>query len=419
MNKNKFSLNSLLRNNKFVLIVAVLVSVSIWVYMSMGSSNDTTVTVANIPIQIELPADSSDNGLQVFSGGDQTASVIVTGNRAIIGSISESDIIVSASAASIDTSGDYELSVTAAKSNPSASFTIQQNITPSTVKVYVDYLRESTFNIQDSVVYKVSDGYYASTSLSNDTVAISGPQSVITKIAKVSAVAEVSGTINKSTEAPCELRLYDEDNKEISTDLLTMSVVSIDAKISVLPEKTVNVIPSFTNKPEGLEITDDMIKIEPETITLAAPKDVLDKTDSVTLEAIDFTTLKDTTVSFDNLGINIPADSKNISNTSVAKFSLDLSGFESKKFTVDNFETEGLSSEYKANVAQNSLSVTVIGPKSQIDELSESDITAVIDTKDSKGTTGSVQMPVSIKISGADSCWAYGSYKANLTITKS
>ncbi len=191
MNKNKFSLNSLLRNNKFVLIVAVLVSVSIWVYMSMGSSNDTTVTVANIPIQIELPADLSDNGLQVFSGGDQTASVTVTGNRAIIGSISESDIIVSASAASIDTSGDYELSVTAAKSNPSASFTIQQNITPSTVKVYVDYLRESAFNIQDSVVYKVSDGYYASTSLSNDTVAISGPQSVITKIAKVSAVAEV------------------------------------------------------------------------------------------------------------------------------------------------------------------------------------------------------------------------------------
>ena len=98
MSKNKFSLNSLLQNNKFVFIAAILVSVGIWVYMSMGSSNDTTVTVTNIPIQIELPADATNNGLQLFSGGEQTASVTVTGNRAILGSISESDITVSASA---------------------------------------------------------------------------------------------------------------------------------------------------------------------------------------------------------------------------------------------------------------------------------------------------------------------------------
>lgn len=418
MSKNKFSLNSLLQNNKFVLIVALLVSVSIWVYMSMGASNDTTVTVTNIPIQIELPADATDNGLQLFSGGEQTASVTVTGNRATIGSISASDITVSASASGIDTSGEYELSVLAAKSNPSASFTIQQNVTPSTVKVYVDYLRESTFNIQDSVVYKVHDGYYASTSLSNDSVMISGPQSKITQIAKVTAVSEINGVINKSTETSCELRLYDENNKEISTDLLTMTLTTVDATISVLPEKTVDVVPFFINKPEGLEITDDMITIEPANITLAATKELLDKTDSVTLESIDFTTLKNSTVSFDDIGINIPSDSKNISNTSVAKFSLDLSKFASKQFTVDNFKTEGLSSEYKANVTQNSLSVTIIGPKSQIDKLSVGDITAVIDTKDYQGTTGSVQMPVSIKISGANSCWAYGSYKANLTISQ-
>lgn len=419
MSKNKFSLNSLLQNNKFVFIAAILVSIGIWVYMSMGASNDTTVTVTNIPIQIELPADATDNGLQLFSGGEQTASVTVTGNRAILGSISESDITVSASAVSIATSGEYELNVIAAKSNPSASFTIQQNISPSTVKVYVDYFRESTFNIQDSVVYKVDDGYYASTSLSNDSVAIAGPQSTITKIAKVSAVAEINGTINQPTETSCNLRLYDENNNEISTDLLTMSVTTVDAAISVLPEKTVDVVPSFVNKPEGLKITDDMIKVEPATITLAATKDVLDKTDSVSIESVDFTTLKNTTVSFDDLGIDIPADSKNISNTSVAKFTLDLSGFESKTFTVDNFKTEGLSSEYKANITQNNLSVTIIGPKSQIDGLSASDITAVIDTKDYKGTTGSVQMPVTIKISGAGSCWAYGSYKANLTISQS
>jgi hypothetical protein len=76
-----------------------------------------------------------------------------------------------------------------------------------------------------------------------------------------------------------------------------------------------------------------------------------------------------------------------------------------------------LSSEYTAKITQKSLSVTVIGSESEIESLSESSITAVIDTSDFKGTLGSVQMPVIVQISGTKTCWAYGSYKANLTIS--
>ena len=32
--------------------------------MSMGTTNDTTVTISNIPIQIELPDQLDNNGLQ-------------------------------------------------------------------------------------------------------------------------------------------------------------------------------------------------------------------------------------------------------------------------------------------------------------------------------------------------------------------
>ena len=79
---------------------------------------------------------------------------------------------------------------------------------------------------------------------------------------------------------------------------------------------------------------------------------------------------------------------------------------------------DGLSKEYKAEVTQKSISVTIIGPKEEIDSLSASDITAVIDTSNSKGITGSVQMPVTFKCDLAKSCWAYGDYKANLTISE-
>ena len=77
-----------------------------------------------------------------------------------------------------------------------------------------------------------------------------------------------------------------------------------------------------------------------------------------------------------------------------------------------------MSENYKADVTQKSITVTVIGPKDEIKALTSKKITGVIDTSAYAGTTGSVQMPLSFKFNGAGSCWAYGSYKANLTISE-
>lgn len=417
MKKKKFSLNSLLQNGKFLFVISILISLSTWVYMSMGSSNDTNVTISNIPIQIELPDSARENGLQVFSGGDQTASVTVTGNRAILGSINESDITVTAAANTINSSGNYMLAVSAAKTDPSSNFQITSAATPSSINVTIDYFRESTYQIQENVVYKVADGYYAVTSLSSNSVVISGPQTEISKIDKVSAVSQIDGTLTDTVTTDAEIILYDKNNNRLSTDLFTMDLNTLKATVSVLPEKTVDVKPVFINKPSGLKITDDMISVTPSSILLAGPKEVLDNTESVNLEAIDFSALKNETKTF-SLGIDIPSDCKNISNTTTATVTLDLSSLTSKNFTVDKFTVNGLSADYNADVTQNSISVTIIGPKNELDSLAKSKITAVIDTSDSKGTTGSVQMPVSFKINGTNSCWAYGTYKANLTITE-
>lgn len=418
MKNKKLSLNNLMQNNKFLIIVSLLISVSIWFYMSTGSTNDTTVTVSNIPIQIELSDEAISNELQVFTGGDQTASVTVTGNRAVLGSISEKDITVTAAANGIDSSGSYQLSVSAVKTNPGANFQIISTVTPSTVNVLVDYLRESSYPIQDNVVYKVAEGYYASTALSSKQIKISGPQNEISKITKVSAVAEINGTLSNTATTEANIILYDENNKEMSTDLFNMEFTTVEVSISVLPEKAVKVKPTFINKPKGLEITDDMINIEPDTILLAGPKDILDSTDSVNLESIDFTQLNNKLKEFPSLGIDIPSDCKNISNSTTAKVTLDLSGLSSKRFDVESFLVKGLSDKYTAQVTQNSITVSVIGPPDELKKLKKSDIVCIVDTSDLQGTIGSVQMPVTFEINASDSCWVYGSHKVNLTISE-
>lgn len=418
MKKKKLSLNKLFQNNKFLIILSLVISTITWVYMSMGTTNDTSVTISNIPIQIELPDQLVNNGLQVFSDTEQTATVTVTGSRAVLGSISTKDITVTAATNGIDSAGTYQISLSAVKTNPSANFQIISTVTPSNVNVIVDYLRETSFPIQENVVYKVADGYYASTSLASKNITVSGPQTKIAKIAKVSASAELDGILDDSTSATADILLYDKSGNRISTDLLKMEFGTVEASISVLPEKTVKVVPEFMNKPEGLNLGDDMLSVEPSEILLAGPKKVLDNTKSIKLESIDFATLSNKRYEYNDQGINIPTDCKNISNSTAAKVVLDLSSLSKKTYTVDSFKVSGLSSEYKADVTQTNMSVTVIGSKKELENLKSSDIECIIDTSDQSGTVGSVQMPVTFKLKGTSTCWVSGSYKANITISE-
>lgn len=418
MKKKKLSLNKLFQNNKFLIILSLVISTITWVYMSMGTTNDTSVTISNIPIQIELPDQLVNNGLQVFSDTEQTATVTVTGSRAVLGSISTKDITVTAATNGIDSAGTYQISLSSVKTNPSANFQIISTVTPSNVNVIVDYLRETSFPIQENVVYKVADGYYASTSLASKNITVSGPQTEIAKIAKVSASAELDGILDDSTSATADILLYDKSGNRISTDLLKMEFGTVEASISVLPEKTVKVVPEFMNKPEGLNLGDDMLSVEPSEILLAGPKKVLDNTKSIKLESIDFATLSNKRYEYNDQGINIPTDCKNISNSTAAKVVLDLSSLSKKTYTVDSFKVSGLSSEYKADVTQTNMSVTVIGSKKELENLKSSDIECIIDTSDQSGTVGSVQMPVTFKLKGTSTCWVSGSYKANITISE-
>ncbi len=419
MKKSKRSrFKAFVQSSKFLFIISVILSLTIWIYMSITTGNNTSLTISGIPVQIELSEDAVNNGLQVFSGSDNTASLSVTGNRAVVGSLQPSDITVNALANYVDSAGNYTLYLNASKNNPYMDFQISSAVNPSTIDVFIDYLREETFEIQENVVYKVADGYYASTTLSAKSVFISGPQSVVSKISKVVASANIDSTLSTSSKVSADIHLYDAEGNEIETDLLSLDFKTVEAVVSVLPEKEVSLKPVFTNMPSGLQITDDMISIEPSSILLAGTDDVLNKTDSVNLAPIDFATLTNTKSSFD-LAVEIPTDCKNISNTSTAKVTLDLSSLSSKKLTVEKFMVQGLAEGYSAEVTQKNLEVTVYGTSSQLDSLNASDITAIIDTSGSNGMKGSVSMPVTFSIDNAPTCWISGSYKANLTILES
>ena len=415
--KNNFSLRALFRNNKFLLLISLLVSVIIWINMSFDSQNGITRVISDIPINISLSDEALDSGLRIFSGQDETASVTVSGNRVTLGSISKDDIIVTAQTANtINTAGTYTVSLSPSKANVSDDFTITSQPSPSVITIFVDYYREKSFNIVDNVVYQVAENYYASSILSSKTVTITGPQSEIAKIDSVSVSDKLDGTISTDQHVTLPVKLYDSAGYEISSNLLTLSVEEVDVDISVMPEKSVELLPKFKNKPSGLDVG-NVISIDPESILIAGPKETIDSISSINIDEIDFSTLSNKKQTIE-ANVMLPDDCRNLSNRNTANVTLDFSSMSSKTFTVKDFSVQGLSSDYTSNVTTQGLDVTIIGPESEIEELTSDDLKGVIDTSTLDGTVGSTSMPVKISITGANSCWAYGNYEANITISK-
>ena len=404
--------------NYILFLLAVLVSLIIWVYMSFSSPNtNTTFTLSNIPINIELSQDARDKDLKVFPYSELKADVTLSGTRTVLGLVDGDDIEVTAATGSINSVGEYTLPITANKRSTLGNFTVA-GCSKSSIQVWVDYNREKTFTIEkEGIIFDVADGYYGSVTLPNESIKISGPQTMVLKISQVKAVAKVQDKLKESREVNADIVLYDESGKESSPELLDLDT-TVTAKIDVLKEKEVKVEPTFKNKPEGLEFSESNLTVVPSIMLIAGPDDVLKELDSVKLEPKDFATLKNEKYTFEQLAIVIPENCTSISGDTEAEVVLDLSAMTSKTITVDKITVEGLPSEYSSTVTTKSLPVVVYGTKAEIDKLTASQITAVVEIPKSSVSTGSTQKPVTFRFSDAKTCWAYGTYQANVTITK-
>lgn len=407
----------ILGNNQVLFFLAVLISLSIWVYMSTGSSNDTVVTVSKVPIQIDLSDEMKSGGYNTYFSDNDTAyaSVTVTGNRKLLGSIAEDDFIVTANASTVDNRGKYELAVSADKKSSINNFQIT-NCSPSKIEVMVDTESKKDFKIVSKFKYGAKDGLYASVTYSNDTITVTGPGESIRAISKVGAVTGDMENLDASKDFTADIVLYDENNQVLPKTYLTLSAETVKGTVKITPQKTVPVEAEFLNKPPALKIDDSILAIDPEKVSIAGSEEDLDRLFKVKLDAIDFSTLKNQKYNIDSLNLTVPDGYKLIDTTSVIKVNLDLSGFSSKTLTIDKFKVENLAKNFKANVTTNNLKVTFYGPKADLDKLSASKITAKIDASDSGGNAAAQELPVSFDLGDNDTCWAYGSHLASVVV---
>ncbi|MBR1779424.1 MAG: hypothetical protein IJ758_02860 [Clostridia bacterium] len=419
MKIKKINVRKLFYNNKFVVVFSILLAFLLWIKFSSSSAESTSKTISNIPINVALSESAQQDGLVVFGLENVTAEVSVSGSRLVLGQLTKDNIQVFAqqSAGLINTTGNYTLELSAKKTGIFTDYEITSSVAPRFINVFVDHYKTKSFEIAPEIKYKSDPKYFSSpVSLSESSITISGPDSIVSAIAKVCVESELKDTLSKTTTIyDLPISLYDENGKKISYSMLDMSFVKVDATIALLSRKTFKVVPTFNNKPDGLSIYSNQINVSPAYVEIAATEEMLSSIDKIELESIDFTKIKAISNDF-NLALKVPSGCRSLNNIYSAKLKLDMSDMATKRLSVKQFDFLNLSEGKTASCTTSSITVDVIGPPAELKSIKANNLHAQIDLTGNENFTGVTELPAKIIIDSNNKCWVYGTYSVNVKV---
>lgn len=426
--KKRTKLKALLDDTRVLLLISFILACIFWVTFASSSTEESTTIIANIPVNIELPEQAVNNGLKVYRGGDTTVSVHIKGNRMTVGSISQADIQVFAQNTSAVTVADtYAISLSAKKIGMKTDYEIV-SVSPPVINIMVDKERQQRFAIEKNidtsgVTFPESKdssitGYYLSKpTLSAESVTVIGPEQEVKKIAKAQVSDVITGQQSENITQTLDIDLLDSDGEEIKSDLIQISQKTVSSTIQILPEKEVSIIPNFINVPSGVNI-DTLVSVKPSLIKIASSQDELKNISSITLDAIDFKSLDPTKTQI-TCDITLPTGFVNINNETQARVSLNLSKYSSKNFTVSDFDIKSIPAGYTAEVSTSSIPVAIAGESSELNEISDDNIKAVVDLENITNVfEGSQEVNAEVDLSSLKSCWCYNEYTVTVSLKK-
>lgn len=414
MKNNLKKLKEILLTDNKTKIYAVLLAIVIWLVVTMSLYPDTTITIRNIPVDINV-SDTYVNemGLNVVSGDDKTVTVKLRGNRSVIGSLNAKDLSATVSLDGIQTAAEYDLAVTVAPKDSSVRCEIL-DVSPSSVKVKFDNVVSKTYEVQCQTSAVIPDNYVMGTlECSPKTIKITGPEEKIDKIASCVAFA-ATGSLTETTSVAASIMLYDTEKNQISTDGFAFSTTDFAVTIPVYAKKTVPFEITYRNVPKTFDTSKLSYTLSSNEIEIASTSEILAKIDKLSLSYIDFRDIK--IGSSFVLDVVLPSGIQNISGTQTVEVSYNTDGFVSKEFSVSDISVLNTPSGYDVSLLTNVLqSVTLVGPKSVMEELTVNDIVAEIDLSSAAITDGTQTVAVNIYVKDKGTVWATGDYNATIT----
>ena len=214
-------------NNFGLKVLAVVFAIVIWLVVVNIEDPEKTKGFT-IPVTIENSDYLTDMGktYDILNNSDKI-SFTVTGKRSIIEELSDSDFTA---VANMENVNDELTTVPVSVAASRYSGQIEINKRDATLKISVENLKTEKYAVK--VVTKET------ATADPKKVTITGPESVLSQIATVEAIVDVSG-VGEDMATNSKVVLLDEAGNEISQDRLTLNRTSVAVDVKITMGKSV------------------------------------------------------------------------------------------------------------------------------------------------------------------------------------
>lgn len=416
----KIRVQTLLYNRKFLVCFSLVMSIMIWVAITLNESPIVERTVKDVKVKINVSV-PKQLGYELYGNKEFTVDVKVSGKRYLVGDnvLKPEDIEVEALTSRVDKVGRYSLPLRVTPKNPDAGFTIVST-SLDFVEVYFDIPKTVEMTITPKITVKdklvFSDDYISDTEVLSTTKAtISGPATEVNKIKEVQAKLEITKPLKATQNFPADLVMLDELGQNLQDNLEVETGKSITITIPVYKKAYMNASVDFTNTPKDYQKNSLGIKANPTRINIAAPENAIEGLSSISVGKIDFSQISNTKNLFtfykeDINNFKVLDDLEKIQiEVDASQMDKQIKAVKSSNINFINYEP-GFVVKHQYSRLSN---LTVIGPKSELDNLNTDNISVDIDLTniDLKEGKQLVKVPLILK---NDKCWIYGTYNVNL-----
>ena len=351
-------------NNWGLKLLALFFSILLWlivVNVDDPTQTKTFTTSVNV-VNADVLTDAG-RYYEIPEGGN-TVSFRVTAKRSVMERLSGSDFTATADMNYLE--DDSRVPVT---------ITVNNNIIGNKMTTKHDVEVETNGNPAEGCVID-------KTEVDPSSVTVSGPEDVVSTIAKVVAYVDVDG-VNEDFDTDASLHFLDKNGNEIDQSRLNVNHETVKVSLTISHIKTVAVQVQTTGSlPQGLYL--ESVSVDPDTIEITGEADVLNEITEITISgsALDLSKLTSSLTTTVDLNTYLPSGAKVAdSNAAQATVKVNVSGDETKTYRVPtaNLTIKNLEDGSKAVFDATTVEVKITGKASDLADLVAENITGSVD----------------------------------------
>ncbi len=421
---SKFSLSALVHDNRFLLFLSFVTAFVLWTWVSIEKSPEIQKVITGVPVQINLENTIPEQlGLEIFGESEFTVDVTVKGKKYILSSLTSDDVQVVANTNYVDSAGSKTLQLKVTPKDAGDDFVIAS--TSSTyVEVYFDTYKELEVALESKIdteldTYVPADCLAGELVLSKTTVLLSGPATEINRISGVSATVNVQDVLEKTTTFDADIVVNTTDGSKLQYTKINTNNEDVTMTIPVLKVVTLPTSVEFKNAPSYFINNPLKYSVYPSTIKVAVPVDSIDTIKSFPVTTIDFSDIANSYNTFYVNSSEITSYKIMDENVKRFKISVNASNLGSKTLSIPvsaiRLKNDRDDFDVKLNTNRD-ITVTLVGPQSDLDAITIDDIYIELDTADKTIVAETSSIQGKVVVSSDYNCWATGKYDIKVAV---